>query len=725
MSLRPFVAVWLCLSFVAIASAQLPMPKLRSVYPPGARQGTSVEAVVEGDGLDEPSRLYFSHPGLKSEKLEPQKNEKGRFRVSVAKDVAPGYYDVRVVGKLGVSNPRTFVVGDRAESLEVEPNDESAVAQRVPLESVVNGQMQKSEDVDWFVFPGKKGQRVFVECTAWRIDSKFDGYLFLHGPDGRELAASQDESIRDQMRDPFIDVVLPADGDYALKLVDFMYAGGSDYYYRLSIGTAPYLDFIAPSGLRPGEKRKITLYGRGLPGGKPAGIEVNGKPLESVVVEVAAPRDPAEVDALKTADLIRPQASQISGFEIHAPGPTGISNPKLVVFSEAEETLEQEPNDDAEHAQRLTLPAAVSGQFLTNDLDFYAFAAQKGKKYAIEVISQRLGSPADPDLEILNEKGDLVQALADDNQNIGQIRFYTNGRDIRGLFTATKDGEFKLRLEHLYRAVQGGPQYTYRLVVRADPVPDFALVCQPPHEVHRDSHLVLQGGRARVDILAWRLDGHVGPIDVEVLGLPKGVTADPIVLGPGVNWGTLVLTAAADAELTESDIRIVGRSEVEGVKREHAARGGVVVWDTVNTPAISRQTQSIVLAVREGAPFELKATVAGATLEVGKPIELTVDVRRHGTMKNAVQLVGAGYQLPPRMEIPTTNIAPDKSQAKVSIDTAKMAPGTYSFLINGDAQVPVAQPTGPAKNVRCVYPSNTVTVTITPSTAVVDPAKKK
>jgi hypothetical protein len=723
MSLRSLIAALVVFGFVGSASAQLPVPKMRSVYPPGARQATSVETVIEGDNFDEPERLYFSHAGIKSEKLTPQKNEKGRFKVTVAKDVPVGYYDVRVVGKYGVSNPRTFVVGDLPEVLETEPNDEQAVAQKLELGNVVNGQMQKSEDVDWYTFPGKKGQRVFIEVAAWRIDSKFDGYMFLLGPDGRELAASQDENIRDQMRDPFIDAVLPADGVYAIKLVDFIHAGGTDSFYRLSIGTAPYLDFISPSGIRPGEKAKITLYGRNLPGGKPAGIEIRGKPLESLVIDVAAPNSAAEVDGLKFAELIRPQSAQVAGFEVRTSGPGGVSNPKLLVFSDAEETLEQEPNDDAEHAQPLTLPAAVTGRFLTGDLDFFSFKAVKGKKYVIEVLAQKLGSPADPDLEILNEKGEVGMVLADDNQNIGQIRFYTNGRDIRGIYNATKDGEFKIRLEHLYRAGQGGPQYSYRLVVREDPTPDFRLVCQPPHEVHRDSHLVLRGGRSRVDILAWRLDGHVSPIEVEVQGLPKGVTADPVVLGPGVTWGTLVLTAAADAQLGESEIRIVGKSDVDGVKREHAARGGVVVWDTVNTPAISRQTQSIVLAVRDAAPFDLAAKLITPSVEQGKPIELAVEVRRYGAMKNAVQLVGTGYQLPPRMEIPTTNVSPGQTQAKVSIDTAKMSPGTYSFLINGDAQVPVAQPTGAAKNIRCVYPSNTVTVTITP--APVDPAKKK
>jgi hypothetical protein len=718
--LRAIVFLLFVALSATIASAQFPTPRLRAVYPAGARQGAVLETVIEGENLDEPERLYFSHPGLKSEKVEAQKGEKARFKVTVGRDVPAGYYDLRIIAKRGASNPRTFVVGERPETEEVEPNEERAQATRVEFGGTVNGKMQKTEDVDWFVFAGKKGDRVLIECTAWRIDSRFDGYLFLFDPEGRELAASQDENIRDQMRDPFIDVVLPADGEYSLKLTDFMYAGGSDYFYRLTIGNGPYVDFVTPTGIRPGEKKPITLFGRNLPGGRPAGIDVKGRPLEALTIDVTAPADPAQVDGLSLADVVRPQTSQLAGFEVSTRGPQGASNGKLLVFSDVEEVLENEANDTPETAQLLQLPCAVSGRFLTNDLDWFVFLAQKNRKYAIEVIAQRLGSPADPDLEILKPNGGLAQSLADDNQNIGQIRFYTNGRDIRALFTASEDGDFRLRLEHLYRAVQGGPQYAYRLVVRPDPQPDFRLVCQPAEEVRMDSHLVLRGGRARLDMLVWRLDGHNGEIRVEARGLPKGVTADPIVIGPGVNWGTLVVSAAADAEIADREFEIVGTSDLDGVKRDHRARGGVIVWDTVNTPAISRQTRSMVLSVREGAPFALAAKCLTPSVEQGKPIELTVDVARLGEMKNAVQLVGAGYQLPPKLAIPTTNVAPGATQAKLSIDSTQIPPGTYSFLVNGDGQVPVKQADGSSKNVRCVYPSNTVTVTVTAA-----PAAKK
>src|SRR5207248_7906705 len=104
-------------------------------------------------------------------KAEPKQPKKGKkkqgprpgvtkFQVSIGGDVPVGNYDVRLVSKWGVSNPRTFVVGDQIEVLEKEPNNDVEQAQRVPLGCVVNGAITAPNDVDYYVFAGKKGQRV-------------------------------------------------------------------------------------------------------------------------------------------------------------------------------------------------------------------------------------------------------------------------------------------------------------------------------------------------------------------------------------------------------------------------------------------------------------------------------------------------------------------------------------------------------------------------------------
>ena len=697
-----------------------------SVFPLGGRQGTQVEVEVQGGALENPTSLYFSHPGIRGEYLpeEPPKEEKGkpakkaeppkrcRFKVSIAAEVPPGDYDVRFSGKEGVSNPRTFTVSDFAEVLEKEPNNERKDANRVELNVTVNGRIGGSEDVDWFVFAAHKGQRLLIDCRAWRIDSRLDGFMWLYDAQGKQLAQSQDEDIRDEKRDPFIDYEATADGDYYVKLTDFTYNGGNDYFYRLSISTLPYLDLILPPSIPSGGPASVTLYGRNLPGGEPSDFKIKNRPLEKLTRQVEVPAGDEARVGLQFHGLVRPWSSLVDGMEIRVKTDAGSSNAKLLRFT----SLPVLPGIGAGHqrdqARRLEAPCSVAGQFSREAPDFYVFPAKKDEKFVIEVYSNRIGSPADPDMEILKADGTSISSAQDWNENIGQLRFTSNTRDITHAWTAPADGDYTIRLEHLFRQAQGGPQYLYQLELRRNPDPDFRVVCTPSDEIKVDSHLLYQGGRTRCDILVWREYGMTEAITVEARGLPPGVTADPFVMGKDIKWGTLTLSAAADAKIGDAVFEVVGTSTVKEKTLVRKARGGVIVWDTVNTPALSRLTQSIVLAVRPRAPFAITASPPQVEVKKGEPFNLTVKLERGEGMANAVQINGAGYQLPPGLSIPVKTIDPGRTEVTLSVATDKMPEGTFSFIVNGDGQVP--SPADKAKNIRCVYPSNTVTITVRP-----------
>ncbi len=91
-------------------------------------------------------------------------------------DVPLGYYDVRLVGKFGVTNSRTFTVGELPEVVEQEPNNVQAKAMRVALGTVINGRSLPTEDVDQFVFSAKAGERVLIDCRAARVDSAWTAF---------------------------------------------------------------------------------------------------------------------------------------------------------------------------------------------------------------------------------------------------------------------------------------------------------------------------------------------------------------------------------------------------------------------------------------------------------------------------------------------------------------------------------------------------------------------
>src|SRR5437870_542130 len=111
--------------------AQLPLARLLTVFPPGGKVGSQFEVGLTGADLDEANQLHFSHTGITAKQKMGETNglpEADRFLVTIATNVSPGVYDARVVGRFGISNPRSFVVGDLPESIAATTNSSSANA---------------------------------------------------------------------------------------------------------------------------------------------------------------------------------------------------------------------------------------------------------------------------------------------------------------------------------------------------------------------------------------------------------------------------------------------------------------------------------------------------------------------------------------------------------------------------------------------------------------------
>lgn len=207
------------------------------------------------------------------------------------------------------------MVGSRKEISEVEPNNAREQATPIELNSTVSGRTDGSA-YDYFKFTGKAGQRIICVCQSGRIDSKLKPVVELYDATGvippaaagapaapspqavqigRRLASARSTAKRDTV----LDVTLPADGDYFVRVIDHVYGGSVDHFYRLTITTGPYIDFALPSAGPAGANTQITLFGRNLPGGQPAGVSVDGRPLEKVAVSVTVPGD---IENTKAAD---------------------------------------------------------------------------------------------------------------------------------------------------------------------------------------------------------------------------------------------------------------------------------------------------------------------------------------------------------------------------------------------------------------------------------------
>jgi len=185
------------------------------------------------------------------------------------KQQGPAVQTVSVRSRERVSNRVPFALDTLPECLEKEPNDRPGEAQQVALPVIVNGRIDRPEDLDVFRFEGRAGSRVVAEVYARRLNSPLDSVLRLTDAAGRQLAANDDHEDKGtglvtHHADSRLSATLPVDGTYYLQLGDVQCKGGPEYGYRLRI-SPPQPDFelrVVPSSInaRAGATVPITVY---------------------------------------------------------------------------------------------------------------------------------------------------------------------------------------------------------------------------------------------------------------------------------------------------------------------------------------------------------------------------------------------------------------------------------------------------------------------------------
>jgi hypothetical protein len=678
--------------------AQLPHARLDRAYPLGGAAGSDVVVEIVGQDLDAET-LHFDHPGFKSKRLEPNK-----FRVCIAADVPEATYELRAVGKFGVSNSRLFAVSrGMTEVAEKEPNDAPEQAQAVPLNAVINGKSDGNGD-DYFRFPLKAGQRVVIDCWGYRLDSMLRAALVVSSADGKELVRSRPYHA---LTDPLVDFVAPADGDYLVRLHDTTYSG--DLPYRLVVSTRPHIESVFPPAVVPGEKTELTVYGRNLPGGKPAPEwTLLDRPLEAVKLSWAAPKEAAGLGRFDFREHPAGAASvSLRGLQPALSELEKALSPATLIVAPHPVIREQEPNDTPQKAQRLALPATVCGRLdRPGDADWYTFTAKAGESFAIDLHCERLGRPGDLFGVVINEKGEEVANIDDHGINVDSLTQYN--RDPQGVFTAPADGKYRLLIQDRYRS--GGARFIYVFSI-GKPRPDFSPIAFHASNPEPTCPLVRQGGSTHCELCLNRLN-FSGPVVVEAKDLPAGVTFAPVHVSPQTETAPLVFTAAADAPQWSGPVRLVAWAMIDGKRVERPVCWAERRLNNPNSP--SRLCRQLCLAVRPGAPYAIKMPVGSVKVAAGGSVSVTASVERMGDFKGKVQL--NDLMLPPGFAVGAVEAAEGKNAAQLKLTVADNVPaGSYTVVVRGDAQVPFRRdPKADPMTLRVADPSTPLTVVVTP-----------
>jgi hypothetical protein len=702
MSVKRFVAILFGLLVTVPARADLPAVRFDRLTPLGGSAGTTVDLEIAGADLEGVESLLFDHPGLKAAFVKEQ-----RFRLSIAADVPPGTYDVRLIGRFGVSNPRLFSVSHGLTGVAQKAAD---TPQAVAVNSAVNGSCGTNRD-DVYRFAAKKGQRVVIECQAGKLDSPMDATLALTAADGKPLASNGDY----YGRDPLVDFVAPADGDYLIKLHDLSYRGG--YPYRLIVSDRPQVENVFPRAVRAGQSTELSVFGRNLgAGSKPSAWCIFDLPLDESRMTVQPPADVLDLGAYRffehpTDHSVLPTAATctLRGFQVRPKFGDAFANAQTLLVVDTPVTLEAEPNDTPEKAQPITLPAVVSGRFdRERDADWYEFETTDAGPYAFEVYCERLGGRADPYLVVADTKGNRVAELDDFGHRINA--FDGHLRDPSGLVNLSAKTKYRVLVQDRYR--RGGARYQYVLTV-GKPAPDFFVAAIHSQNPGPAGTTVRAGGAAYLDVIVHQAGGFNGPITLSAEGLPPGVHALPATVRG--THGAFVLWADAGAADWTGVVKLFATAKVGERTLRREVRPYTRVWPEPNI-STSRPTRDFVLAVRDGAPFALEFAEERAEVEAGKKAELKLRLRRHAkdfTNKVTVQPLAP----PGNLRVAGAEIAAGKDETSVTVDVPSgTPPGEYTLTVLGQAQVPYNKdPTAAQRlNVLVALPARPVTLVVRP-----------
>ncbi len=703
MKSRLTLAVAVCLLASTSAYADLPSPRLDRVTPLGASAGTTVEIEILGADIEEATKLLTDHKGITAEHIKDRK-----FKLTIAGDVPPGTYDLRIVGKYGITNPRVFAVSrGLTEIVEKGMNDERDTAQIVEVNCIINGTSKQGKE-SYFRFPAKKGQRIVVECFAQRLESQLDSNLTLTDADGRQLAANGDYAGKDSL----VEFVAPKDGDYYLAVNDLSFRGG--HPYRLVITDQSHVENVFPRVVASGKPSEITVFGRNFgKDSKRTAWSVNDLSLESITETVTPPESILKRGQFlfrdhPTAHSVLPTAATctLHGFQ-HRGVPLLVTDLPIVI--------EQEPNDESAKAQRVTLPAAIAGRFdRERDADWYEFEPPETGSYTIEVYCERIAGRADPYVVLFDDKD--ARLVEFDDFGIRTNAFDGHLRDPIGSQSLTAKRKYRVLVQDRYK--RGGARYQYVLVVRKA-TPDFY-----PAVIHHQNPgpggtTLRKGGSVYLDVVIHNVGGFSGIVTITAEDLPRGLHCSPTTINTD-SRGVIALWADKDAPEWAGPIRLtaVGKT-ADGTTITREVRPYTRVWNSTDLNS-SRPTRELVVAITgETAPFALTPTHDRIEIEAGKKAELQLNcVRLVPEVKGNITLIPLSFPNPIKMN--TATVPEGKTEATITLEVqANARPGEYTVLVTGQAQVPFAK--DPKAATR---PNTLVPLPSRPITVVVLPAKK-
>ncbi len=615
-------------------------PNLTTPAHLGVKAGEKAEVVFTGTNLNDPTVVMCTCPGVQF--VIPPDNKNGsnpnqlRVHITVPPHTPIGVYGLRLATRQGVSNMRPFVVDELPVVTEAENNRSKATAQFLTTPVVVLGRTD-AESSDFFKIAVQAGQRLTFEVLARRLGSPLDPWMVLYDAQTqRELIHLTADDTPGLQGDCRLTHTFTQGGEYLIEVRDSTWRGGSDFHYRLRIADCPGVTTAFPLAIQRGQSGSIGFTGPGAENLPP--------------VPVQAPAD-VTVEAISVAP--RYAQGTVPGW------------PVPVALHDWPETIEHEPNNTPDQAQRLPLPGGVSARFdKVGDMDYFRISAKKGQKIAVIARTFEFRSPCEVFLRVLNAQGNELA-----RSNPAQL-------PARAEWTASDDGEYVIACEHLnYR---GGVHEVYHLTVL--PVRgDFTLRC-PVDRLEAPA-----GGTTAILVAVNRMNGFNGPVELHVVGSPA--LSGAITLPAGQDFTFLPISIREGTPLGAYPFRVQGRATLAD---QPVIRHALFLdqfrsnWANMSHPPLEL-AGICALAVVE-PPFSVVAQAQPPSLTKGQTGKLLLSAKREKNAEGDIALTP--LYLPPNITAAVKAIPKGQAQVDTELKVAPNAAlGSHPLVFQASSKI--------------------------------------
>ena len=605
----------------------------------GLHPGQKAEVVVAGKQLQGTMALWTPVGTLRLKAgADVSRDQPVALEGDISAEAIPGIYPVRLITDHGCSEAAWVVVDDLPTVSVTAEADNRSAGQQVSLPCSIGGQLNAVAP-RFFRFSLVEGQVLTAEVFARRLSSELDPVLRLLGPDGRELAYSDD--VPGTEGDALLQWKAAVAGEYRLELRDVRYTGGARHFFHLRLGRIPAAVTALPRLVTAGAALSLLDAQGAVIAQAVAGESVAGA---GSLVPIRSRGADAEAASIVSAVVV---AGMVAG--------------------------ESEPNDAREQATAVAADAVgISAVFQQpGDVDWFRISATAAGNLTALARTRDAASPSDLQLELYNADGGKL-AEADD----------AGPKDAEISFQLPAAGDYFLKVTEL--AGRSGPVWSYGVQLHLGK--PSVLVTLPA-----DRLSVPRGGSASL-VLGLRRLQYDGPLKVEAVGLPAALQMEPFTVGGRQSAVPLVLTAtdpaatAGDADWGPISVRV---SAVDG------SVPATVVQLVPPPPRKAdadvfrsmRSRADLFVAVRPAGEFSLQAVPAAVTVEQGATATVTVKAVRgkDWTVPIELALATPADQLSPGVAVAGGNLTADELAITITA-AADAAVGPCTVFLQGKSK---------------------------------------